>query len=53
MAFVRIIVNDLVKVREMLCDIAMLICDPDEQVAGVSKGFFKEKISKVCLRHSF
>ncbi|GAU88108.1 hypothetical protein RvY_00864 [Ramazzottius varieornatus] len=46
MAFVRIIVNDLVKVREQYCDIAMLICDPDAEVSTVTRGFFKEKLSK-------
>ncbi|OQV13474.1 putative Condensin complex subunit 1 [Hypsibius exemplaris] len=44
MAFVRIIVNDLVKVREQHCDIAVMICDPDDEVASVTKGFFKDKV---------
>ena len=53
MAFVRLIVNDLVKVREQHCDIAMLIADSDEQVASVTKGYFKEKVSKVRVLDCF
>ncbi|XP_055334720.1 condensin complex subunit 1-like [Paramacrobiotus metropolitanus] len=46
MAVVRLIVNDLVKIRGQQCDIAMLICDSDEKVSKVSRGFFSEKVPK-------
>ena len=52
MVLTHLILNDMVKVKGQISELATCVVDDDSRIAGLSKLFFHELSKKVCPRDS-
>lgn len=53
MVLTHLILNDMIKVKGQISDMAVCIIDADYRISGLAKLFFTELSQKVCLVISF